>query len=108
MGGSLFVTHQYMVETFLLSTCIVEERVVDGHDGATGVAEDGLHAVVEGEDLDEPLDDVVEAGAEPARREDGDARPAGVVEDLLVRAGALEGRLVAEALAGVERIMVGR
>ena len=45
MGGSLFVAHQDMVETFLLSSCVVEERVIDGHDRPSGVAEDGLHAL---------------------------------------------------------------
>ena len=43
VGGSLFVTHENMVETFLLTTCIVEKRVVDRHDATARVSEDGLH-----------------------------------------------------------------
>ena len=45
VGGALLVAHQNMVETFLLASCVVEERVIDGHNAATGVAEDGLHAL---------------------------------------------------------------
>ena len=45
MGSSLFVAHQDMVETFLFSARVVEERVIDGHDRPSGVAEDGLHAL---------------------------------------------------------------
>ena len=43
MGCRLLVAYQDMVETFLLATGIVEERVVDGHDGTSGIAEDGFH-----------------------------------------------------------------
>ena len=43
MGSSLLVTHEDMVETLLLTTGVVEKCVVDGHDTATGVSEDGLH-----------------------------------------------------------------
>ena len=42
MCGSLFVAHQDMVEAFLLTSCIVEERIIDGHDGTTRVTKDGL------------------------------------------------------------------
>ena len=45
MGSALFVTHQNMVETFLLTSCIVEERIINGHDAAAWVSEDGLHAL---------------------------------------------------------------
>ena len=41
MGGTLFVTHQNMVETFLLASCIVEECIVDGHNRAAGIAKNG-------------------------------------------------------------------
>ena len=43
MGGTLLVAHQDVVETFLFSSCIVEKRIIDGHDGTSGVAKDGLH-----------------------------------------------------------------
>ena len=43
VSGSLLMTHQYMIETFLLASCVVEERIIHGHDAATGIAEDGLH-----------------------------------------------------------------
>ena len=66
---------------------------------AVADAVDRLDAVVEGEDLDETLDDVVETGAEAARRHDADARPRGVVENLGQGARAFEGRHVAEMLA---------
>ena len=65
---------------------------------AVADAVDGLHAVVEGQDLDEALDHVVEAGAQPARREDRNARPGRVVEDPLVRTRPLEARLVPQPL----------
>jgi hypothetical protein len=45
MGSALLVTHQNMVETFLLTSCIVEERIINGHDAAAWVSEDGLHAL---------------------------------------------------------------
>ena len=102
-------------------------ELVDGVDGVdverhrriaafrrkTGVAVadavDGADAVVGGEDLDQSLDDVVEAGTEPAGGDDPDARPGGVVEDPLVRAGALEARLVTEsALPRLEELHVPR
>ena len=82
---------------------VEQERRVAAVRVEAGVAEadavDGLDAVVEGEDLHDALDHVVEAGTQPARREDARARPAGVVEDLRLGAGALERRLAAELLA---------
>ena len=43
MGSTLFVAHQYMVETFLLASCIVKKRIVCRHNRASRVSEDGLH-----------------------------------------------------------------
>ena len=45
VGGTLFVAHQYVVETFLLTSCIVEKRIVNGHDAAARVTKDGFHAL---------------------------------------------------------------
>ena len=45
VGSTLFVSHQDMVETLLLSSRIIVKRIVNGHDAATGVTEDGLHAL---------------------------------------------------------------
>ena len=43
MGSTLLMSHQHMVEAFLLSSRIVEERIIHGHDGSARVSEDGLH-----------------------------------------------------------------
>ena len=87
------------VETNLVDR--VDDVVVEQHRGkvmrrdeplvAVADAVDCLDAVVEGEDFDDALDDVVEAGAEAACREDGGAAPGRVMEDFCVRAGLLEG-----------------
>ena len=43
MGSSLFVAHQYMVERFLVSSRVVVEGIVNGHNRTAWVSEDGLH-----------------------------------------------------------------
>ena len=67
-----------------------------------GIAEtdavDGLDAVVEGQNLHKPLDDVVEAGAESARSKNAYTRPVRIMINLVVRACALETRLAAKLL----------
>ena len=45
MGGSLLVAHQDVVEAFLLTTCIVEQRIIDRHNGTTGITENGFHTL---------------------------------------------------------------
>ena len=92
---------------------VEQERgeVLFGDEALVAVADavDRLDAVVEGEDLDDALDDVVQARAEAAGREDGGAAPGGVVEDLGVGAGLLEGgRLDAARLERLGLADVGR
>ena len=43
MHGSLLMANQYMVETLLQSSSVVEQRIIRGHDGAARVSEDSLH-----------------------------------------------------------------
>ena len=43
--GALFVAHEDMVESFLLAPRIIVEGIIDGHDAAAGIAEDGLHSL---------------------------------------------------------------
>jgi len=54
-------------------------------------AEDDRHVVAQHEGAGEPLDDVVESGAEAAGGEDGGMGPRGVVVDFLARPGRLKG-----------------
>ena len=44
MNGCLLVAHQHMAELGISRTGVSVEGVVDGHDGTTGIAEDGLNA----------------------------------------------------------------
>ena len=46
MSGALFVAHQDVVKGFLLSARIVVESIIHRHDGAAGVTEDSLHALI--------------------------------------------------------------
>ena len=92
---------------------VEQERgeVLFGNEALVAVADavDRLDAVVEREDLDDALDDVVQARAEAAGREDGGAAPGRVVEDLGVGAGLLEGgRLDAARLERLGLADVGR
>jgi hypothetical protein len=43
MCGSLLVTHQYVVETLFLTSCVVVKRIVNGHDSSAWISEDGFH-----------------------------------------------------------------
>ena len=43
MGSCLFVTHQNVVETLLLASRIVEQRIIDGHNAAARVSENSLY-----------------------------------------------------------------
>ena len=46
MCSRLFMTHEYMVESFLLTSCIVVESIKHRHYRSAGIAEDGLYALV--------------------------------------------------------------
>ena len=64
-------------------------------------AEDRLNSVVEGEDLDQSLDDVVEPRAETAGRQDAHARPARIMVDLRMGTRPLETWLAPQLLRQV-------
>ena len=72
-------------------------------------AEDRLDSVVEGEDLDQSLDDVVESRTESARRQDAHARPARIMVNLRMRTRPLKTRLTPQLLRQVlqQRTVLG-